>query len=84
MTCDPLMQKAQEIVPNAVYTLKDACNLLKIGDSTARSWIRTGLLPARRIGKGYRFLGTDLLAALQCPDDSKSSFLETHPGLRFP
>ena len=58
----------QEILPGAVYTLQDTCHLLKISDATARRWIKRGVLTGRKLGRAYRFLGRDLLAALQHPD----------------
>ncbi len=58
---------AQPILPTAVYTLRDLCVLLRISDSTARRWIRERILPPRRIGRDYRFLGSDLLGALDHP-----------------
>ena len=61
------MPESQPILPTAVYTLKEACDLLKISDATARRWIREALLPPRRIGRDYSFLGIDLLAALHHP-----------------
>ena len=54
-----------EILPNAVYTLEEACQILQIHDSTARRWIKRGDIPARKIGRGYRFLGFDLLSAME-------------------
>lgn len=56
-----------EILPNAVYTLEEACKLLKTTDATARRWIKLGILPPRKLGRAYRFLGSDLLAALDNP-----------------
>ncbi|MPZ15284.1 MAG: helix-turn-helix domain-containing protein [Chloroflexi bacterium] len=53
-----------EIRPNAVYTLPEVCQILRIGDATARKWIKTGKLPAARIGRAYRVLGSHLLDAL--------------------
>ena len=36
-----------------VYSTKDLCNLLKVNRSKIQ-WLReSGLLPARKIGKGY-------------------------------
>ena len=59
------MYHKNEIQPNAVYTLRDVCRLLDIGEATARRWLATGKLPARRIGRAYRFLGQDLLDLLR-------------------
>ncbi len=66
------MIEATEILPNAVYTLEEVCRLLKIGEATARRWIRVGRLRGRRIGRGYRFLGLDMLAALDAAPSSAS------------
>ena len=55
----------RDIVPGAVYTLRETCQLLKISEATARRWLKAGQLRGRRIGRAYRFLGADLLAALQ-------------------
>ena len=61
------MIEATEILPGAVYTLEEACRLLKISGATARRWIKTGRLRGRRLGRGYRFLGSDLLSSLTSP-----------------
>lgn len=82
MTSTNLMQNDPEIRQNAVYTLKETCILLKIGDSTVRRWIKEGLLPARRIGRDYRFLGGDLLAALRHPKAFGWSFPEEWDSLQ--
>lgn len=54
-----------EILPNAVYTLEEACEILNIHERTARRWIKRGDIPARKIGRAYRFLGSDLLSAME-------------------
>ena len=63
-----------EITPNAVYTLQEVCHFLRISEATARRWIKTGRLPGRKIGRDYRFLGSDLLESLE-------SGLTRHTGL---
>ena len=82
MNSENLSPDTPEIRQNAVYTLKETCILLKIGDSTVRRWIKEGLLPARRIGRDYRFLGGDLLAALRHPKAFGWSFPDEFEGLR--
>ena len=59
------MIEATEIKANAIYTLDEACKLLKIGEATARRWIKAGRLRGRRIGRSYRFLGSDLLSSVE-------------------
>ena len=48
-----------------VYTLQEACRFLRISESTARRWIKEGRLRGRKIGRGYRFLGRELLRCLE-------------------
>lgn len=52
------------IADDGVYTLREACRLLRISEATARRWIKEGRLPGRKIGRDYRFLGRDLLRYL--------------------
>ncbi|MBI4307822.1 MAG: helix-turn-helix domain-containing protein [Chloroflexi bacterium] len=60
----PAAKDRPGIRPGAVYTLGEACTLLHIGKTTARRWVQQGRLPRRKVGRTYRFLGRDLLAAL--------------------
>ena len=53
--------------PNAVYTLPDLCNLLGLSRRAVRIYLYHGLLPRRRAGQGYRFLGRDILALIAHP-----------------
>src|SRR6266542_4078143 len=53
-----------EIRPNAVYTLAEVCQILRISDATARRWLKAGKLRAARVGRAYRVLGSQLLDAL--------------------
>lgn len=80
------MIEATEILPNAVYTLEEACHLLKIGEATARRWIKAGRLRGRRIGRGYRFLGSDLifsLAAQESPSFAPKPLRPDSPFLKL-
>jgi excisionase family DNA binding protein len=56
-----------EIRPNAVYTLAEVCQILGVSDATMRRWIKTGKIHAPRVGRAYRLLGSQLLAALEHP-----------------
>jgi excisionase family DNA binding protein len=53
-----------EIRPNAVYTLPEVCDILRISDATARRYLKSGRLRASRVGRAYRVLGSQLLEAL--------------------
>jgi len=53
-----------EIRPNAVYTLAEVCQILRISDATARRWLKAGKLKGARVGRAYRVLGSHLLDAL--------------------
>jgi excisionase family DNA binding protein len=47
-----------EIQPNAVYTLRDACQIVQVSSATMMRWLKEGKIPSARIGRGYRFLGS--------------------------
>ena len=49
------------IDPNALYTLREARQLLRISDATARRWVKEGRLRARKIGRDYRVRGQAML-----------------------
>lgn len=53
------------ISPEAIYTLSEVLEILKVSDATLRRWIKQGKLKAHRIGRDYRFLGRDIMAALK-------------------
>src|SRR4029453_828737 len=53
-----------EIPPNAVSTLAEVGQILRISDATARRWLKAGKLRAARVGRAYRVLGSQLLDAL--------------------
>ncbi len=59
-----MIETTGDIFPNAVYTLREACRLLKISEATARRWLKEGRFRGRKIGRDYRFLGRDLLECL--------------------
>lgn len=64
----PMIGSNIEIRPNAVYTLAEVCQILRISDATARRWLKAGKLRAARVGRAYRVLGSQLLDALN-PED---------------
>lgn len=50
-----------------VMTVADVARFLQIEEATVRRLARDGELPARKLGKHWRFLRDDLLAALRTP-----------------
>jgi excisionase family DNA binding protein len=48
-------------------TVADVARFLQIEEATVRRLARDGELPARKLGKHWRFLRDDLLAALRTP-----------------
>lgn len=81
MTDHATSDNKPEILPNAVYTLEEVCQILQIHDSTARRWIKRGDIPARKIGRGYRFLGSDVLAGMERIEVSSNSIDKWVPSL---
>ena len=69
------------ITPSGVYTLREACRFLRISEATARRWIKGGRLPARKIGRDYRLLGSDVLDVLQVESRGWRPFGPGHPLL---
>jgi len=68
-----------EIKPMAVYTLRDTCDILQISSATAMRWIKEGKLQPARIGRGYRFTGTQILSALNPPEAPAPTTDEARP-----
>ncbi len=54
-----------DIEPNKVYTFDEVLELLRLSPVTLRKLVRSGDIPASKLGKQYRFLGADLLKALE-------------------
>jgi len=51
----------EEIKPNEVYTTKEARDFLKISSSTAKRFLKKGIIRANKVGGRYRILGRELL-----------------------
>jgi len=66
-----------EIRQNAVYTLGEVCQILRISDATARRWLKTGKLRSARVGRAYRVLGGHLLDALNPPASAEEPLAKT-------
>jgi len=54
-----------DIEPNRVYTFDEVLEVLKLSPVTLRKLVRSGDVPASKLGKQYRFLGAELLKALE-------------------
>jgi nitrogen PTS system EIIA component len=48
-----------------VLTTEEAAEFLKLTPFTVRDYARRGILPSRKLGKGWRFYKPDLLAWLR-------------------
>lgn len=57
----------QPIEPDALYTLKEVRNYLRISDATARRWVKQGRLRVRKFGRDYRVRGQDVLQGTREP-----------------
>jgi len=66
------MMRNPELTPIAV-SARDAAELLGAAPSTVRFWCQTGILPARKIGKGWvvRRDELDRLTRTTVKDDEK-------------
>ncbi len=47
-----------------LYTSAEIQLFLRVSSSTLRRLVRRGELPARRVGRQYRFLGSEVMRAL--------------------
>lgn len=67
-----------EIKPNAVYTTKEAMDLLKISESTVKRMLKNGLIRANKVGGQYRILGKELLRLVspELEKEAISSYLK--------
>lgn len=54
-----------------VLTVKEAAALLRISAYTVRELARTGKIPARKVGKEWRFTRESLMRWLEGQDDSR-------------
>lgn len=58
------IKRITDILSGELYTLREACQVLRVSEPTVRRWVKTGRLRAHRIGRDFRFLGSELLSAL--------------------
>jgi excisionase family DNA binding protein len=56
---------AEEIPEQLVMTVADVARFLQIEENTVRALARRGELPGKKLGKHWRFLRDEILAALQ-------------------
>jgi len=63
----------EEIKPNAIYTTKEARELLKISESTIKRLLKKGILRANKIGGQYRILGREILRLISPELEKKST-----------
>lgn len=60
-----------EIRPHRVYTLSEVRQIFQVSDATLRRWLKDGKLRSARVGRAYRFLGSQLLEAFEAPAASE-------------
>jgi excisionase family DNA binding protein len=53
-----------QIDANEVYTFDEVCKILNLAPTTLRKLVKNGEIPATKLGKQYRFLGSELLRTL--------------------
>jgi len=59
-------EKWKEVMENdLVLTTEEAAEFLKLTPFTVRDYARRRILPARKVGKGWRFYKPDLVAWLR-------------------
>lgn len=63
----------QEWGGDAVMTLDDAADFLKVSSTTVYQLVRTGDLPARKVGREWRFLKSQLVEYLKQGGDSMTN-----------
>jgi len=66
------MTKHDEIKPNAVYTVQETQELLKVSNSTIKRMLKNQLIQANKVGRQYRILGKEILR-LVSPDMEKKA-----------
>ena len=54
----------QEIKENAVYTTREAQELLKVSPSTIKRLLKKGILRANKVGGQYRIMGKEILRVI--------------------
>ena len=54
----------KEIEPNRVYTFDEVLELFQFAPTTLRKLVTRGDIPATKLGRHWRFLGSDILGAL--------------------
>lgn len=59
----------QEWGGDAVMTLEDAADFLKVSSTTVYQLTRSGELPARKVGREWRFLKSQLVGYLKQGND---------------
>lgn len=69
------MVNHNEIKPNAVYTVQETQELLKVSNSTIKRMLKNGLIKANKVGKQYRILGKEILR-LVSPEVEKKAIKE--------
>jgi excisionase family DNA binding protein len=69
-----LTGQLEESAGSRFLTLRETAAFLNVHPNTVRSQVRRGTLPGAKIGRGWRFLEADLVAALRAryPESPRS------------
>ena len=67
------MTNNQEIKPNAVYTVQETQELLKVSNSTIKRMLKKGLIKANKVGRQYRILGIEILRIVSPEAEKKAT-----------
>jgi excisionase family DNA binding protein len=59
------MAEARTFVTGQLFTVSEVASVMRVSNMTVYRLIKSGELPALRVGKGYRIFETDLEAFLQ-------------------
>jgi excisionase family DNA binding protein len=60
-----------QIEANRVYTFDEVLEILKLSPGTLRRLVKKGVVPATKLGKQYRFLGSELLKRFESDKEQK-------------
>lgn len=63
----------EEIKPNAVYTINESQEILKISSSTIKRLLKKGLIRANKVGGQYRIMGKEILRLVSPEVEKKAT-----------
>lgn len=74
-------RQSEESAGKRILTLRETAAFLNVHPNTVRSQVRRGKLPGAKVGRGWRFLEADLVAAIRARyPESRRAPPETRGG----